>query len=53
MPAGSHGVKGMIEGINHIGYRTDDLAAAPRFYHPTFGAEPYEELQGEDGWGLD
>jgi catechol 2,3-dioxygenase-like lactoylglutathione lyase family enzyme len=39
----------MIEGINHIGYRTDDLAAALGFYRATFGAEPYEALQGEDG----
>jgi catechol 2,3-dioxygenase-like lactoylglutathione lyase family enzyme len=39
----------MVETINHIGYRTDDLAAAIRFYRATFGAEVYEELQGEDG----
>ncbi len=39
----------MLDSINHVGYWTDDLAAAIQFYQATFGAALDDELQGEDG----
>ena len=39
----------MIDTINHIGYRTDDLSAAVQLYQGTFGAELYDEVRGGDG----
>lgn len=39
----------MFTGIYHVGYWTDDIQAAIRFYQATFGAELFQEALGPDG----
>ena len=42
----------MFTGIYHVGYWTDDIQAAIRFYQATFGAELFQEALGPDGKAL-
>jgi methylmalonyl-CoA/ethylmalonyl-CoA epimerase len=39
----------MFDGIYHVGYWTDDIAAAIAFYQTVFGAELFQEALGADG----
>ena len=38
-----------FDGIYHVGYWTDDIDAAIKFYTSTFGAEVFKEHTGPDG----
>jgi methylmalonyl-CoA/ethylmalonyl-CoA epimerase len=39
----------VFTGIYHVGYWTDDIDAAIKFYQETFGAELFKEALGPDG----
>jgi methylmalonyl-CoA/ethylmalonyl-CoA epimerase len=39
----------MFDGIYHVGYWTDDIAAAIKLYQDVFGAELFQQATGPDG----